>query len=252
MLKYYIKYKIQTKEFEDNFQNIINKLKDKKVLLCGNVEGFKYINKMYHFDKLFNIVAFAHIDSKKHSIRKIKTINYKQIQKEQFDYILITEENNPEMVKNLLIEELCSENTYFEFLFPENIRDTAVNMDFLLKYKFDKRLKNLSEKLKGKKVMFYGSGLFFNLINKYYDLSPLNALGVGDRFRNQLNNKEKVCGYQLYSPEEIKELQPDYVIISTRKIINIANELYCNYFKDTKTQIIPLVKKNIIRTIIEG
>ena len=65
MLKDYIKYKIKTREFQKNFKQISSELKDKKVLVCGNVAGFKYINKICNFDKIFKISAFVCTNNKK-------------------------------------------------------------------------------------------------------------------------------------------------------------------------------------------
>ena len=127
-----------------------------------------------------------------------------------------------------------------------------MNLDFLFKCKFDRHLKYLNKKLKGKKILFYGAGLFFDLIHKHYDLSELNVIGIVDKLKSSLQEGTEICGYKLYSPDEITELNPDYIVITTKKVLEVAEWLYYDCLKNSKIKLIPLVKKSFIDIITEN
>ena len=251
MLSKYFKFKTNQKSFIENAEQIKNNLKNKKVIIFGDAEGFIELNKQYEFKENMDIIAF--ISGKKNSkLRKlgIKTINFKQVKDEVFDKILITGENALDLESELIYKTQIQESK-IDILFEEDILDESYNMPYLLKYNFKKRLEELKVKLKDKKILLYGGGLLLELICKYYDLSSLNIIGVADK-RCQSFDDSKFCGFNLYSPKQILELNPDYVVIATRKVIPIAEYLYFNYLKNSKIKLISLVKKNFIDTIKEG
>ena len=250
MLKNYIKKIITDSEFINRAETIIAELQNKQVIIYGDCKSFCFLDKIFNLTKKLNIVAYIPSDKKtklpnKYGIRNIKQ---EQIFSEVADAILITEENSYYIynsMKNL-------EGFTVETLFEEEMQDENMNLDYLIKYKFDKTLEKLKQKLKNKKVLFYGGGLFLRLINKYYDLSQINAIGVVDKQCSQISSMTDVCGYKIYKPEDIKELNPDYVVISTKRIIAIAESLYFDYLKGTKIKITPLVKKGFWATYKEG
>ena len=253
MLSKYFKYKTKTKEFIENTEKILSDIKNKNVVIYGDVGNFSALNKKYKFKELFNVVAFISPDKRKKLPKKygIKNLKENELEKDMFDSVLITVENNPELIFNDLKSEF-GDDTDVKIMFSEKILDTAINLDYLLKYNFEKNLPKIIKKLKGKRVLFYGSGLFFKLINEYYDLSSLNAIGVVDKQFSQLDDCDEVCGYKLYNPEQILELNPDYILITTKRIIPIADILYSKYLKNTDIKIMPLVKKGFWATIKEG
>ena len=46
---------------------------------------------------------------------------------------------------------------------------------------FNSRFEKLKKKLKNKSVLIYGAGIFFQYINKNYDLSSLKITGICDK-----------------------------------------------------------------------
>lgn len=250
MLKYYMKEIIDKPEIKGRFEKIVSELKGKRVIVIGDKDSFIFLNRKYQLIKYMNIIAYVPSDKKTKLPAKygIKNINQEQIFDEVADALLIVDENSYYVynsMKNL-------ENFKVVTLFEEEFKDENMNLDYLIKYKFDKTLKKLKQKLKGKKVLFYGGGLFFRLINKYYDLSQINAIGVVDKQCSQIPSMTDVCGYKIYKPEDIKELNPDYVVVSTKRIIAIAESLYFDYLKGTNIKITPLVKKGFWATFKDG
>ncbi len=250
--KYY-NFKTKTKEFLDNAEKIMSELKGKKVLIYGDVGNYAELNNKYRFKEVFDIVAFASADSRKKLSKSygIKNIKQKEISDIEFDAILITVEHNPAIIAKDLKSEL-GEDTDVKVMFVEEHLDADFSLEYLLKYKFDKTLPKLIEKMKGKKVLFYGAGLFFRVIYQYYDLSGLDVIGIADKQFSQLDDCDEICGYKLYKPEDITKLNPDYVLITTKVIISIAEFLYSKYLKNTSIKIMPLVKKGFFETIKSG
>ena len=254
MLSKYFDIKTNSKSFEDDLSNLIDELKDKKVLLYGAGQGFVELNKRYSVLENLNIVAIADLKFEKNSrikfFNKIKAIAPNDIPKEEYDFILITNEFATPII-DFLRKKLDIPRENIKLIFNEEIRDEAPNTNYLQKFNFDKTLPKLVKKLKNKSVILYGASYFLELINKYYDLSGLNILGVSDKRFYHHEENEQWLGYKVYSVDEIKDANPDYVLVSTKMYINIIEDLYYNTLNDTNIKIKPLVKKPLMTLVRE-
>ena len=105
--------------------------------------------------------------------------------------------------------------------------------------------------MKNKKVMFYGTGIFFQLINQYFNLSEINVLGVVDKKYKNVNENKEYLGYKTFKPEQIIDMNPDYVIITTKMFVPIAGDLYFDYLEKTNIKLIPILKRNIFELLKE-
>lgn len=125
----------------------------------------------------------------------------------------------------------------------------------LNKNKFDKQLAKITKKLAGKSVVIYGAGVLFELIHKNYDLSGLSILGISDRkFSSndyEDNSENSFLGYKIIPLSKIKEVNPDYVLVSVLRSLDIVEDFETNEFKDTKIKVRPLVKSPIIQALKE-
>ena len=118
-------------------------------------------------------------------------------------------------------------------------------LEYLDSIKFEKHLKKLAEKLKNKKIIIYGAGAFFQSIKEHYDLSQLNIIAISDRkFANHIEG-ETFWDYLVCAPDEIKKINPDYVLVSMRWFVSIIDQLYCETLAGTKIKIKPLIKKPV-------
>lgn len=245
MLSYYFKRKTKTKKFDDDLLWSMGEIKGKKVLLYGAGEEFVNLNKLYFFKDILNIVAIA--DKKfetdpVETFEGIRAITPSQIKNEDYDVLLITNEQYKPIL-DYVFNDLHVENKDVRTVFNEEIKDEEVNLNYLHKFNFEKTLPKLIKKLQGKTVMLYGAGVFLELIKKYFDLSDLNIIGIADKkFRRRTEN-ETFLGYTAYAPEDIKDLNPDYVLVATRNYINIIEDLYFNTLKGTKIRVKPLLYK---------
>ena len=85
--------------------------------------------------------------------------------------------------------------------------------------------------------MIYGAGIFFAAIHKYFDLDGLNIIGVADRRFEEHTENEQFLGYKVYSPNEIRDVNPDYVLVATKFFIDIIEDLDETVLKNSKIKI---------------
>ena len=133
----------------------------------------------------------------------------------------------------------------------EEFPDEIASVEYLESFKFSKNLKNLKRKIKNKTVVIYGAGVFFQAIKKHYDISDINIIGISDRRFEGHEPNEECFGYKVYAPSELKDLNPDYVLVATKMYIGIIEDLYYDTLKDTKIKIKPLLKKGLFTLIKE-
>ncbi len=131
------------------------------------------------------------------------------------------------------------------------IRDEIENLEYLKEIDFEKNLSSINKILNGKSVIAYGAGCFFEVIKKHFDISKINIIGIADaRFVNHKKD-EIFLGYKVFSPDEIKALKPDCVLVCTKNNIKIAEYLYYDLLKNTKIKILPLASKKFPYNKIE-
>ena len=120
----------------------------------------------------------------------------------------------------------------------------------LKKYKFDSYLKKLNKKLKNKKVIIYGSGLFFKSIKENYDLSELNIIGISDRKYEFSQEGNEDFGYKIVPYNRIIDYKPDCILISVLNYMSILKSLREEY-SSTKVKVYPLVDKPFMELLKE-
>ena len=114
---------------------------------------------------------------------------------------------------------------------------------YLENINFQKQLNNIEKKCKNKKVLIYGTGLLFLTIVKNYDISKLNIIGVSDIKYDIHDNGKYLHGYETIPLSKIKELNPDYILISIFNFLPILYNFKNHFFKKTKIKILPFVDK---------
>lgn len=115
--------------------------------------------------------------------------------------------------------------------------------DYLKKINFRKHLYKLEKKLCEKKVLIYGCGIFFDVINKEYDLSKLNIIGVSDAKFFMKNSGELYQDYKIIPIPQIQEANPQYVLVATINSINIIEDFTSGIFQNSKIKFIQLINK---------
>lgn len=116
---------------------------------------------------------------------------------------------------------------------------------FLEDIDFKKQLELLIKKLKGKKIIIYGCGQLFQLINQNYNLKELNIIGLSDtKFLSNEEGKEYL-GYKIIPRKKIPDYKPDYIVIATLNYIDIIKNF------DYNIKLKPLVKKSFFKVLKE-
>ncbi len=121
--------------------------------------------------------------------------------------------------------------------------ETEEHIEYLKKIGFEKHLKKVTKKLKNKRIVLYGAGTFFKVIYDNYDLSELNVVAISDKKFEDHEENEEFCGYKVIAPQEIKAVNPDYILVSTLKFVRIIENFYADLFEGSKIKIKPLIKK---------
>ena len=132
----------------------------------------------------------------------------------------------------------------------QEIKDESIIFDYLQNNNFSRTLPKLVQKLKGKKVLLYGAGALLEVAKKYYDLSGMNIIGITDQKYSQESGDNKFLGYKIYSMDKIKELNPDYIIVSVKNNMRIIVDFDQNVLSGTKIKIRPLVKRSF-KTVLK-
>ena len=252
MVSKYFELKTSTDNFKQETNELIEKLKDKKVILYGAGQGYEVLEKEYNFKNKLGIIAIADkkFEKKINKNADLREIQPNQIKNENFDAILVTNEQ-PNGVMRYLLNTLEISPDKIYCIFKEEIKEEALNVLYLYRHKFDKTLPKLVKKLKNKKVVLYGAGLYLKTILKYFDLSKLDIIGVSDKKFEKHEEGETFCGYKVLAPDEIKALRPDYILVSTKFYISIIEEMYTNFLIGTKIKVKPLVMKSFLTLLKE-
>lgn len=119
---------------------------------------------------------------------------------------------------------------------------------FINNIKLQKNIDYLSKKYKNKRILLYGAGVFALEILNNYDLSKLNIIGISDKiFWNDNNNFND---YKTFSPEQIKLINPDVIIITAFDYLRIKKffKTYYPAFNSIKTE--HILPKNFLQRIL--
>ena len=243
MLSKYFKIKTKSEQFDKYIKSLIAEMKNKRVVIYGMGEGFVELNKKYRFNECLNITAVSDIKFETEQMFEgMKAVSPLKLEEENFDVIIITNESSDRIVD--YIKNSLNIDKEIKRLFVQDIVDEIENITYLENFGFSKHLEKLKKKIKGKKVVIYGAGAFFRVIKSYYNLEGLNIIAISDKRFTDGSEKE-FLGYPAAAPGEIKDLNPDYVLVATKMFVSIIEDLYYTYLKGTKIRIKPLMKKDL-------
>mgnify|MGYP003310035385 CR=1 FL=1 len=80
-----------------------------------------------------------------------------------------------------------------------------------------------------KKVVFWGASVFLEQFIEKYNPAKKNLLGIIDK--NPSRWGEKIGNFEIFAPEEISNLQPDFVALTIRYKNRIIFEDIKNFLK---------------------
>lgn len=109
---------------------------------------------------------------------------------------------------------------------------------------FQQELDSLAKKIKNKRVLIYGAGIFFSVIHDNYNLDKFNIIGISDqKFKWQSSTEFK--GYRAINPDNITSEKFDF-LFSALLDIDVIEPILDSYKKKLNhIQIITLYKRTI-------
>ena len=114
--------------------------------------------------------------------------------------------------------------------------------EYLSKIKFDKYFEKLKQKVKNKTTIIYGIGILFQYVRENYDLSSINIIGVSDKKYSPEEEGREYLGYKIIPKNKMINYNPDIIIVSAKRYVNIISGLEQGDFYNTKTKIYPLAR----------
>lgn len=123
--------------------------------------------------------------------------------------------------------------------------------DYLKKINFQKHLCKLEKKLYKTEILIYGCGIFFDVINKEYDLSKLNVIGVSDAKFLMKDSGKLYQGYKIIPIPEVQDANPKYVLVATINSVNIIEDFINTRFENSKIKFMQLINKPFLDMLKE-
>jgi hypothetical protein len=173
--------------------------------------------------------------------------NWNEAQEFQETYYPDTEiiSLNPVGLKGLFTDSYSEKylNSQDKKVYDEDFKNFVSNpyKTYLDENDFSNKLEKLKNNLKGKKVLLYCAGIFFQNIYKNYDLSGFDVVGISD-FKFRKAAPEKFLGFDTITPSEIDKIEFDCILVTTLKYEPVIEELEKLDFANKNVKIMPLVK----------
>lgn len=255
MLSKYFKFKIATKQFEEDINGIFEKIRGKEILLCVQAKDeLMYLDKKYKIFDNLNITGLSLYNKKEkfnNIAKNIKLIDFDDIKNAKFDVIFVLSANATRIIDKIRFKLMVEDREIYT-PFIEYVKEEKENLEYLLKHNFTKTLPRLINKLKNKKVVLYGAGVFFELIDKYFDLSELNVIGLSDyKLRYANDTKISYMNYPICHPNDIVKIKPDYVVITLKRYYPMQDAMNSSNIRKKGIKIISVVKKNLFEKFID-
>lgn len=115
--------------------------------------------------------------------------------------------------------------------------------DFFKSGSFQKNLIKLKKRLRGKSVVFYCNGIYFDALTEVYNLSEyFNVSGISD-LRYETSKQETYKNFKCILPSNLKNAKIDYIIISSPNPDFIKNYLQKNNIVKKSVKVLPLYKE---------
>lgn len=119
---------------------------------------------------------------------------------------------------------------------------------YLKKVNFEKQLKKLKKKLKGKTAIIYGAGQLFRCICENYDLGGIEISGICDRSFENFDGE--FLGYKKLKISDIGASGADFVLVATFHYLDIAENLEKD-LAASKIKVLPLVDRPFFELLKE-
>ena len=130
-------------------------------------------------------------------------------------------------------------------------------LEYLNELNAQEQIDKLVTRYKDKKVVLYGAGEFFQTLQKHFDLSGLNIVGICDK-KFELSKDTNPSGYKALTPEELKEFDFDVILVSLYRNFVVYDYLEYQLLTNTPNEdkpVLPLIVPTLLmrkKEYIEG
>lgn len=110
-----------------------------------------------------------------------------------------------------------------------------------------KQIDKMAKKYKNKKVVIYGAGEYFQLIEQNYDLSKLNIVAIAD-LKFATDKEQNKTKYIPIAPDDLKGYDFDVLIIALINDLAVLNHIDKKILKGTKNEkkhVVPLISPTV-------
>ena len=115
-----------------------------------------------------------------------------------------------------LLKELKDDKSfkykYFYTSEEKNFVKNIINNEYVKTFERECKLRDKIQKIKNKRIVFWGASIFLSNFINVLNIKDSNIVGIIDK--NQTRYGEKIGDYIISSPDDIKALKPDIIVIS--------------------------------------
>lgn len=107
-----------------------------------------------------------------------------------------------------------------------------------------RQINKLARKFKNKKVIIYGAGEYYQILQNNFDLSKLNIVGISDK-KFETSKDSNPSPYKPFEPEELKYADFDLILVALYDDTSLCDYLEYELLINTKNE------GKLVRSIIE-
>ncbi len=98
-------------------------------------------------------------------------------------------------------------------------------LSYFKKVNAQKQINKLAKKYKNKKIVIYGAGEYYQILQNNFDLSKLNIVGISDK-KFEISKETNPSKYLALAPEELKDFDFDIILVALYDDVSL-----CDYLK---------------------
>ena len=95
-------------------------------------------------------------------------------------------------------------------------------LHYFKEVKDQKQINKLAKKYKNKKIVIYGAGEYYQILQNNFDLSKLNIVGISDK-KFETSKDHNPSKYLALTPEELKNFDFDAILVALYDDVSICD-----------------------------
>ena len=114
-----------------------------------------------------------------------------------------------------------------------------------------RQINKLARKYKNKKIVIYGAGIYFQILNNNFDLSKLNIVAIADK-KFETSKNANTTAFMALAPEELKDFDYDAIFVALYDDTSLCDYLEYQLLINTQNEgkpIISIIEPTILYTI---